>query len=311
MPLSTWPLLGRLDGPHVLITGGVHGDEFEPMAALRRLGCELARLEIRGRVTLVPVVNEAAFQLGRRAASDGLDLARVCPGRIDGSITERTAHALSELIRSADFYLDLHTGGSKFRILPLSGYMRHHDPDVLARQKMMARAFGLPMIWGTTPNLEGRSLSVARDAKVPAIYVEYLGGGGCDPEGVSALNQGCLNVLADLGVIDREVARPPGEPLLVEDDRPNSGFLQIQNPAPTEGFFEPAVTLGQTVREGETLGTISDVLGRNVVPARSDKAGMVVVLHTFARVVEGDGLAAVLEVDRPPSARLDAPARVM
>ncbi|MCH8241205.1 MAG: succinylglutamate desuccinylase/aspartoacylase family protein [Planctomycetes bacterium] len=28
---------GQTTGPHLLITGGVHGDEFEPMAAIRRL----------------------------------------------------------------------------------------------------------------------------------------------------------------------------------------------------------------------------------------------------------------------------------
>src|SRR5690242_18612501 len=61
LELSALRLGGRRDGPHVLITGGVHGDEFEPMAALRRLAVELSRHEgaMRGRVTLVPVVNEA------------------------------------------------------------------------------------------------------------------------------------------------------------------------------------------------------------------------------------------------------------
>ena len=45
----------------------------------------------------------------------------------------------------------------------------------------MARAFNLPLIWGTDASLEGRSLSVARDAAVPAIYAEYLGGGVFSP----------------------------------------------------------------------------------------------------------------------------------
>ena len=68
-------------GPHLLITGGVHGDEFEPMAAIRRLIGPLRAGRIRGRVTLVPVVNEPAFRRGQRTAEDGLDLARTLPGR--------------------------------------------------------------------------------------------------------------------------------------------------------------------------------------------------------------------------------------
>ncbi len=106
-------------GPHLLITGGVHGDEFEPIAAIRQLinlfddGDEQVA-GFCGRVTFVPIVNEAAFLRGHRCADDGLDMARTCPGNSDGSITERTAFALSELIHSADFYIDLHTGGTEF-----------------------------------------------------------------------------------------------------------------------------------------------------------------------------------------------------
>src|SRR4249919_1006263 len=100
--LKSKTIIGRGEGPHLLITGGVHGDEFEPMAAIRRLTRELNPAKIRGRVTLVPVVNEPAYLRGHRTTEDSLDLARVCPGKPDGSITERVAHELADLIRSAD-----------------------------------------------------------------------------------------------------------------------------------------------------------------------------------------------------------------
>ena len=297
MQLAQHQVCGSDPGPHVLITGGVHGDEFEPMAAVRRLMCLLRPEKLRGRVTLVPVVNEAAFRLGRRCAEDGLDLARTCPGRPDGSITERTAHALSALIRTADFYIDLHTGGTRLRVLPLVGYSLHRDPAVLAIQRRMARAFGLPIIWGTDPNLDGRSLSVARDAGVPAIYAEYHGGGGCDPAGVTAYVQGCLGVLAEQGLIEPAPLAPRPDPLIVEDERPGSGHMQANHPAPCEGFFEPAVALGQQVRAGDLLGTVTDLLGDRVVEVRAAHAGLVLVLHTFARIETGEGLVVILETD--------------
>ena len=34
-------------GPHLLITGGVHGDEFEPMMALHRLARRMSELTLR------------------------------------------------------------------------------------------------------------------------------------------------------------------------------------------------------------------------------------------------------------------------
>src|SRR5579872_2858676 len=118
-------ITGSQPGPHLLITGGVHGDEFEPMVTVRRLTKEVDPTQLRGRLTLVPVVNEPAFARGRRTADDEKDLARTCPGRDDGTITEQIAAALSRLIRSADYYIDLHTAGTVFQMLSLAGYSIH------------------------------------------------------------------------------------------------------------------------------------------------------------------------------------------
>jgi len=61
MELKRKEIVGTRRGPHLLITGGVHGDEFEPMAAVRQLMREVAAEHLRGRLTLVPVVNERAY----------------------------------------------------------------------------------------------------------------------------------------------------------------------------------------------------------------------------------------------------------
>lgn len=300
MLLATLEITGSFLGPDLLITGGVHGDEFEPMAAIRRLAKEISPGRLRGRVTLVPVVNEPAFELGQRTGPDGLDLARTCPGRGDGSVTEQIAFALSELIRRADLYIDLHTGGTRLMVWPLSGYLLHQDKRVLNQQRRMARAFGLPLIWGTDPTLPGRSLSVARDANVPAIYTEYLGGGRFDPPGTDAYVIGCLNVLREFKMLPRLPGKPlVAEPWIVEDRRAGSGHMQVNHPAPRAGFFEPAVQLGQSVNEGDVLGTVTDLLGLEVVAVRARYTGVVIVLHSFPRVAAGTSVAVVLETNNP------------
>lgn len=296
-------IVGQTDGPHLLIIGGVHGDEFEPMRAIRRLAREIDATALRGRLTLVPVANEAAFLNGDRTAEDGLDLARICPGKPDGSISEQTAHALSELIRTADYFIDLHTGGRTMSVWPLVGYKLVPDDQMLDVQRRMARAFNLPVVWGTDYRLQGRTLSVARDANIPSIYAEYLGSGLCDPQGVDAYVDGCLNVLAELEMLDP--ASLPHHPVAsrmqyeVDDHRESAGHMQIRNPSPHTGFFEPAVQLGQRIAAGDSLGEVSDVLGetRTVVP--SQESGVVIVLRTFSRVFEGDALAVILETDLP------------
>jgi predicted deacylase len=296
MELECKTIVGSRVGPHLLVTGGVHGDEFEPVAAIRRLGELLDPARLRGTVTLVPVVNRPAFSRGSRTADDGRDLARTCPGRPDGSITERIAHALSRQIRAADLYVDLHSGGVALTILPLVGYMLHSDRGILDKQRRMARAFNLPIVWGTSASLDGRSLSVARDARVPAIYAEWGGGGRCDPRGVAAYVEGCLGVMAAEGMLDRP-SQPSVVEHVVEDDRPESGHLQVCHPAPMAGLFEPSVELGQRVAIGEPIGRVSDALGRRSVCVGSTREGIVLCLRALAHVDQGDSLAVVLEID--------------
>lgn len=300
MHLQSITLGDRTRGRHVLITGGVHGDEFEPMVAIRQLAAELANQPLRGAVTIVPVVNEAAFRRGDRVAEDGLDLARTCPGREAGSITEQTAAELSKLIQSADFYIDLHTGGTRLQVYPLAGYVLHPRPEIHLRQQRMASVFGLPIVWGTDPNLNGRSLSVARDANVPAIYAEFLGGGGCESRGVKAYVRGCRNILIDLDILDGQIELPATRPLLIEDGRPNAGYLQIHHPSPQNGYFHPAVTLGQRVQRGDILGTVCDPLGTTPQTIPAVQNGIILVLRTFPSVKQNDSLAVVLETESDP-----------
>ena len=291
---------GARDGPHLLITGGVHGDEFEPMAAIRRLLRQVDSSKLGGRLVLVPVVNEAAFENRFRWAEDGLDLARVCPGKVDGSVTERTAHALAQLIGEADFYIDLHTGGTIMSVWPLAGYCLHVDPKILHLQREMAKAFNLPLVWGTSGKLQGRSLSVARDANVPAIYTEYHGSATMNLQGVEDYVDGCLNVMGMLEMIDREAPANRGSRIeyVVEDNREHAGFMQIQNPSPMAGFFEPQVVLGQRVRVDDPIGTVCDVLGDRVETIRSSQDGIVLTLRTFCRVDKDESLGVIVETDR-------------
>jgi predicted deacylase len=298
---------GPHPGPRLLVTAGVHGDEFLPVVAVREL---VRRFEtdrrlrdgLRGSVTFLPLVNEAAFRLGRRVAEDGLDLARACPGRPDGSVTERVAHAVSARIREADAYVDLHTGGTELNVWPLAGYVLHRDADILARQRILARAFGLPFVWGTSAELPGRTLSVARDAGVPAIYVEYFGGVRERQEiasgAVTARDPDHPCVAGVLRVMDRlgmgvEPAGTEAECEVVEDARPDSGHMQIAHPAPLTGFLRWKAELGDRVSAGETLAEIETVDGAERAEVKAGESGRLVVIREFPRVNQGDAVAVI------------------
>ena len=58
--------------------------------------------------------------------------------------------------------------------------------------------------------VDGRSLSVARDARVPAIYAEWGGGGRCNPSGVAAYVEGG-GTMAVLSLIENEIPDGVGD----------------------------------------------------------------------------------------------------
>ncbi len=301
---------GDRDGPQLLITAGIHGDEYLPMLAVKELidrfdsNAELLG-SLSGSLTLIPIANQSAYTRGNRCGADNIDLARVFPGAPNGNPTEQLACALSDRIRKSDFFVDLHTGGTELCVFPLAGYTLHRDQSILERQRKMAVAFGLPFVWGTSADLQGRSLSLARDCGVPAIYVEYLGAHRELAEALSGTAQsrmpdhplvaGCLNIMRHLGMLP-ELSEPlSGAPEVVEDARPGAGHMQVSHPAPATGFFVPAVELGQSIAKGELLAEIVDATSRSRHQVFSQQSGRVVVMRDYPRIDRGDAVAVIAE----------------
>jgi len=304
------------DGPglRLLVLGGIHGDEYLPMLAVREWILrfrkdERLRSSLRGTVTLVPVANPPAFAAGTRCGPDGRDLARTFPGRPEGGSSERIAYRLAGLIESADALVDLHTGGTELCVEPLAGYLLHPDLSVRNRQEEMARAFDLPLVWATPPDLEGRTLSVARDVGVPAIYVEYLGahreraeieaGAMSRDSPDHPLVTGCGNVMRHLDILPG--GEPDGDdPVVLKDHRPQSGHMQADHPAPVAGFLRPLVELGQRVDEGRPLAAIGEATSEGETVVLAERSGIVIVQRAVPRVGVGDSVAVVAESTQQP-----------
>src|SRR5690606_4229572 len=88
--------VGDRDGPQLLITAGIHGDEYLPMLAVKELidrfdsNAELLG-SLSGSLTLIPIANQSAYTRGNRCGADNIDLARVFPGAPNGNPTEQLA----------------------------------------------------------------------------------------------------------------------------------------------------------------------------------------------------------------------------
>ncbi len=291
----TTVIAAKQQGPAVLISAGVHGDEYEPMAAADRLAAILPAMLMRGQVTVVTVANPDAYANGTRQGSDGLDLARICPGSHNGSVSEAYAARISTMVEQADYYVDMHTGGLAYEIHPLAGYMLHPDENVLDVQRQMARCFDMPLIWGTDYRPQGRTLSVARDANVPAIYLEFGGGTGFRQQVVDAYVAGVINLLRFLGMMDGEVIRFP-EPYWLEDHRVDSGYLQGKMPSAAGGILMSEVALGEMVSAGQCFGRLFDPVSGSCHPVYAELAGIVFLKRAIVKVKAGDALGGILPI---------------
>ncbi|MFK5924505.1 MAG: succinylglutamate desuccinylase/aspartoacylase family protein [Verrucomicrobiota bacterium] len=293
--LQSTTIKGSADGPHLLITAGVHGDEFEGIFAIYQLIQQIKAAELRGTLTLIPIANQSAVDLHQRCGADGENLARTFPGDINGSPTEQVAAAVNEFITAADLYIDLHTGGRIMDVYPLCGYGLVADQNILETQRRMARAMALPLIWGTSADLNGRSMSAARDAGVPAVYTEYRGPTPCKGKGVQAYVDGCLSVMAEFDMLEQKPITPTVAATIVEDGHPSSGHMQICNPSPIKGLFINSVQLGQNIACGDLLGKVIDPLTGAEHEIRSKQSGAIIVIRSYPQVDEGDALAVILE----------------
>jgi len=284
-------------GPRVLLTAGVHGDEYEPVLTAMELISSLPGCLVKGSVTIVPVSITSAQYQDRRIGEDGRELERICPGGPNGTITERAASHISALINEADYFIDMHTGGLSYDIYPLAGYMLNPSPEVLRKQQEMAFAFNLPLVWGTDYRPEGRTLSVARDANVPAIYVEYGGGTGIRTKVIQKYKAGVMNVLRYLNMLNATTTiQTECDKYWIEDYRQDSGYLQGKMPSPMDGIFVAEVKIGDMIKAGELFGKVIESLSGKQVNLFADIDGLVFLLRTMVKVKQGDALGGIMPI---------------
>lgn len=292
------PLLyvtGQPPGPMLVVTAAVHGDEYEGVEAIPQIFQQVEPANLRGKLVLVPICNMPAYEAATRSSPiDGLNLARVFPGDVNGTITQRIAYWITEkLLTHADFYIDLHSGGATYNIPTLIGYIRDAG-EMGQRSEAGARAFGAPVLWGhPLPTAAGRTVSAATDLGVPWLYTEAPGGGYARPDDVACFVQGVINVMRWLEMLDGAPQPRPMTHHLFGD-----GNLDQVIDANVAGYFRAEVNLLDAVTAGQRLGVIRDLFGGVIQEVTADQDGIVIMLRRFHRVHVGDGLAQITSVVR-------------
>ncbi|MBM3526081.1 MAG: deacylase, partial [Alphaproteobacteria bacterium] len=239
-------------GRTLLLVGGNHGDEYEGPIALANLIRGLDPGSLKGRIIVMPAANFPAVMAGRRLSPiDAGNLNRSFPGDRDGTPTRMIAHYLeSVLLPMADVLLDLHSGGASLLYLPTTLIKASKDARRSARLLALARAFGLPhtIIGSPAGATEDRTLEAAAERQgVLNLGAELAGAAMINPVSIRLAEDGIRRVLRHLGMT--RIA-PPDVPTRLMEIRSDAYFVY----ASENGLFEPAVALGDDVREGQPAG---------------------------------------------------------
>ncbi|HET9897766.1 MAG TPA: succinylglutamate desuccinylase/aspartoacylase family protein [Streptosporangiaceae bacterium] len=278
---------GSGDGPRLTVIAGVHGCEYASMAGVRQWSSGLGALDLRGSVLAVPVLNLPAFEARSPFVipADGKNLNRYFPGDPAGTLTERFAHdAFAKLIAGSDAVIDAHCGDQPEALEPFALYDAGPAEE---RALGLALAYGLGYIIRQEPGpdrpISGTSSAAAAGIGIPAITAEAGGCGIIETAAVGLHVRGLNQVLAHLGMVEGGASAGPGAaPVRL------TRFIWLR--CADAGWWSPAVEPGDSVSEGQVLGTVSTLDGAEVLQTIEAPADGVPMFITSSPAVAADGL---------------------
>jgi predicted deacylase len=266
---------GKEDGPVVLISGGVHGDEINGIVAVRRMLEDNLIQPAKGTVILIPLVNVYGFLSNSRTFPDGRDLNRSFPGSKKGSLASQIAHMMSsQIIPQIDYGIDFHTGGRM-----LSNYPQVRVDFKDKKGFELAKAFGTHFVLDS-PHIDK---SFRKEAYKQRKHILVYEGGESmrlDEYAVEEAVSGTLRMLQFLGMIEK--APQPKLGIILQE----SSWIR----AKVSGIFTSSVKLGQEVKKGQILAKLSDPYGQVKVPVKAIHNGHIIGHNNNPVVNAGDAL---------------------
>ncbi|MGA2262236.1 MAG: M14 family metallopeptidase [Acidobacteriota bacterium] len=289
---------GAKPGPVIAVVAGLHGTEYASILALQGLIAVLTPAQISGGVIVIPLVNVPSFEqrVAHLNPTDGKNMNRVFPGKVDGTQSERAAYLITkQVVEQCDHLIDLHGGDTDESLRPYSYWTKTGNEKQDAISREMALAFGLDHIIISTDRpkdpQDSRYLeNTATTRGKPSLTAEAGYSGTTDPEDMVALMNGCLSVMRYLKIL-------PGEPIKTE----NPVWIQRVESAISDqaGIFRPLVKRGTYAQQGMRIGYIADYLGNTVSEVRAPASGIVLFIRAVPSVVKGETLANIGVVITP------------
>ena len=240
-------------GPTALLTGGNHGDEYEGPTSLLKLANSLKETQVQGRVIIVPMMNQPAFEAGCRTSPiDAGNMNRAFPGHPSGTLTERIADYFNRiLVPMCDYALDIHSGGKTLDIIPFAAAHRLDDKTQEKTCINGALLFGAPytLLMVEMDATQLYDTAVEKQGKI-FVTTELRGGGTTTPATMAIADRGLQNFLKFTGIISGQPELPQATQLLEMQD--DSCYHVSQD----QGVLEMKVAIGAMVQQGDLIASV-------------------------------------------------------
>jgi predicted deacylase len=256
-------------GPVVAFVSGSHGTEYTSIIAMQKLIGRIDAKRLGGTVIVAPLINPV----------DRKGMNSAYPGDSTGTQTQRALAAVTQqIVLPADVVVDLHGGDLDEDLRPYSYWFRGGRAAQDSAGLKLALAFGLDHIIVTDVDPSaanaGRTLSTQALQRGKTVLVAEAGRSGVvAPADLNSLVEGSLNVLGELGMLNRKVAHLQ-HPIWLAG-------AGARVAADSGGVFFPAVARDTHVKKGQIVGHTTDYLGRPTGDVRAPIDGLV----TFIRGV--------------------------
>lgn len=279
---------GVSGGPAFGVTAGIHGSEYNTLMAAFQIIERVSPQEMFGTLVVLPLVNPPAFKSRTlyTCPLDGKNINRIFPGNPNGSVSEKIAASVFELItRNCQFLVDLHCGDLIEDLGAYASYKITGNPEVDGKMDEMASRMNLGAILAEKGGFQGTLTGEVSKFGIPSIVAECGGRGVTDPECVEQLYRGVRNNLVELGLL-----RGKSDKLKLSERF--QSFCIVNSGS--DGVLVPLKKPGKNASRQEELAVVKNYMGTVVETLRAPKAGK--ILFFTGPPVEGGEMAAVLLV---------------
>jgi len=267
------------EGPTVLLTAGLHGDELTGIEIIRQIIRRGINYPNCGTIICIPLVNVFGFVNQSRDFPDGRDLNRVFPGSANGSLASRFAYRImQDVVPSVDYVIDFHAGGrGRFNVPQIRIEPRQPELDELAD------AFSTHFVLYSN-NIDG-SFREACD-KLGKKYLLFEAGKALDicNEAIEEGIQGTIRFLDKLQMLNSNFTSKAPSQKMVRIE--NSTWIRAQY----SGILHNFIHNGTFVKAGSQLGKITDPYGLVEESIVAPNDGFIICENQAAIVFQGDAV---------------------